>query len=127
MGGSSESRIHCHQIDPVEVSQIGSPVYFQIASVSFTPFDDGDFAGDDESKIIVTEDATGVLAGSFDSTRFNFSDPGGTPGSCDRGTIIRDLDVSGSPFSCHHEPIRDTIGACPRGEEAFRQQRLEKQ
>lgn len=97
MGGSLESRIQCHQIYTVEVSQVGSPAYFQIASVNFSPFSDGAFAGDYESKVILTEDSNGILASSVDSVRFNFSDPGGTPGAYDRGTIIRELDISGFP------------------------------
>jgi hypothetical protein len=97
MGGSLASRIQCHQIYTVEVSQTGSPAYFQIASVNFAPFDDGAFAGEYESKVILTENSTGILASNVDSIRFNFLDPGGTPGAYDRGTVIRELDVAGFP------------------------------
>lgn len=97
MGGSNQSRIQCHQIYSVEVSTVGSASYTQIASVNFSPYDDGSFNGNYESKVIITEDSNGILATGVDSIRFNFSDPGGSPAAYDRGTIIRELDVSGFP------------------------------
>jgi hypothetical protein len=100
MGWSTVSQAHANQTYAIEVSTVGDPGFTALAVVSYKPFPDADGPAY-ESKVEVTH-PSGLLAGGVDSIRFTFLDPVGPdgvtpgPGQFD-GTVIREIDVNGSP------------------------------
>ncbi len=93
MGWSGVNGTQCNQVYTVEVREVGSATYNQIASVNYLAFPDSGLSTPYESKVVLTEDSSGKLATGVDSIRFIFSSV--TGGS--RGTVLREIDVNGAP------------------------------
>jgi hypothetical protein len=101
MGWDTVSMAQANQTYTVAVHTVGAPAgtYIDVATVTFTPFADVN-GSKYESRVVITENSTGVLATGVDSIRFTFLDPlvSVAPGSGGtEGTLIRELDVQGYP------------------------------
>lgn len=100
MGWSTVSQAQANQGYLIEVSTVGDAGYTALATVSYKAFADEDGSAY-ESKVEVTR-PSGPLATGVDAIRFTFLDPVGpdgvTPGTGQfDGTVIREIDVIGSP------------------------------
>ncbi len=93
MGWATVARKQANQNFTVEVRTVGSAGYEPLAYVNYTPFSGS--GGNYETRVTVT-DSSGVLARGVDSIRFIFGDPG-TEGTIPQGTVIREIDVAGTP------------------------------
>lgn len=96
MGWYESSVQQANQIYTVDVSFVGSSDYTSLSSINYTPFGSGE-GSYHYSYVEIAEDSTGILATGVDSIRFTFSSPGG--GGNNPGTVIRELDVYGSPVA----------------------------
>ena len=93
-GNSSQAQ--ANQTYTVEVSTVGSAAFSLLTTVNFTPFPATN-GTNMESRVVITEDVTGVLASGVDQIRFTFADPGA--GGAFPGTVVREIDVIGSATS----------------------------
>ncbi|MEN8871009.1 MAG: hypothetical protein ABF380_09230, partial [Akkermansiaceae bacterium] len=93
MGWTANSSTHANQTYQVEVSFVGSPDYVLLAVVNYEPF--GTANSDNHESHVVIDDSSGRLASGVDSIRFTFRAPeiGGTA----PGTVVREIDVFGTP------------------------------
>ena len=94
MGWGKSSQMEANQDYTVEVSVVGAAGFRPLAHVKYTPFPAATRESY-ESKVTLTEDATGVLAKNVSAIRFLFSDPGKI--GKNPGTLLREIDVTGTP------------------------------
>ncbi|MEO5712327.1 MAG: sialate O-acetylesterase [Luteolibacter sp.] len=100
----TNSMAQANQTYTVAIRLVGSTDYNLLTPVSFKPFTDVGGASATaafESKVNIT-DSNGYLATGVDSIRFTFSNPVGPDGvlsstGANKGTVIREIDVIGSP------------------------------
>ena len=89
MGWFSVAQAQANQDYTVEVRTVGSAGFRPLAQVKYTPFSGS--GGDYETRVTVSNTASGVLATNVEAIRFIFADPG------NNGTVIREIDVQGTP------------------------------
>ena len=107
IGWCENNMQQANQIYTVEVSTIGSSDYTALTTVNYTPF--SDISGlYHYSYVGVSENGTGILATRVDSIRFTFTSPGST--SFASGTVIRELDVIGTPTSVPEPAVASFAG-----------------
>lgn len=94
MGWTANSSLHANQLYSVEVSVVGDSGYTPLVTVAHAPFAGVDSA-DHESFVEITDSAAGLLATGVDSIRFSFANPG--TGGNSPGTVVREVDVVGTP------------------------------
>nr|MCU0781325.1 hypothetical protein [Akkermansiaceae bacterium] len=102
MGWATVSQFQANQTYTVEVSVVGSSGYRPLAHVSYKPFSGS--GGNYETMVTVSEDTSGVLAEHVDAVRFLFADPGNA-GTAPQGTLVREIDVEGSPTATAPPPV----------------------
>ncbi len=93
-----------NQTYTIEYSVVGSALYSPLATVAYSPFT-GD--GTNFDSMVTVTDTGGTLASGVDSIRFTFADPG--PSINNPGTVVREIDVIGSPTG--GAPSALTIGS----------------
>ncbi|MBK1881233.1 hypothetical protein JIN85_02335 [Luteolibacter pohnpeiensis] len=99
MGWANSAQIQANQDFTVEVSLVGSSGYIPLSNVLYQPF--SSTGGTYESHVKLT-DTEGVIASGVDSIRFIFGDPGSTI-TPNPGTVIREIDVAGTPSAAAPE------------------------
>lgn len=111
MGWDTVSQAQANQTYTVAVKLVGSSVFNDIATVSYTPFPDVN-GSKYESRVVVSENTTGILASGVESIRFTFLHPllSVSNGSgIIEGTLIRELDVFGTPTGSSGTPAAVTV------------------
>lgn len=100
MGYATVSAVQANQTYTIELSYVGSAAFTTYGTVSYKPF--ADINQPIYESFVSVTDSSGVIASGVDAIRITFTDPVGPLGvandtGTNEGTVIREIDVIGSP------------------------------